>query len=133
MSFQHKIAWACTLVIVVNAAPITQAARAATSNPAADYPNRPIRYILPNGPGSNADIFTRILAQKLGELFGHPGVEEGVAGMIDAEVAALDHIAEELVPSPLIPFQRGMRRGNSGDGKHAEVLRLARDQSARLF
>ena len=63
----------------------------ATADPVRDYPNRPIRYILPNGPGSNADIFTRILAQKLGEVFGHQVVVDsrpGAGGMLGIDIAA---------------------------------------------
>lgn len=58
---------------------------------ARDYPNRPIRYILPNGPGSNADIFTRILAQKLSEVFGQQVVVDsrpGAGGMLGIDIAA---------------------------------------------
>ncbi len=58
---------------------------------ARDYPNRPIRYILPNGPGSNADIFTRILAQKLGEALGQQVVVDsrpGAGGMLGIDIAA---------------------------------------------
>ena len=64
---------------------------AATTDPARDYPNRPIRYILPNGPGSNADIFTRILAQKLGEVLGQQVVVDsrpGAGGMLGIDIAA---------------------------------------------
>lgn len=64
---------------------------AATPDAARDYPNRPIRYILPNGPGSNADIFTRILAQKLSDVFGQQVVVDsrpGAGGMLGIDIAA---------------------------------------------
>ena len=63
----------------------------ASADAARDYPNRPIRYILPNGPGSNADIFTRILAQKLSEVFGQQVVVDsrpGAGGMLGIDIAA---------------------------------------------
>ena len=66
-------------------------ARAASADPAAGYPNRPIRYILPNGPGSNADIFSRILAQKLGDALGQQVVVDsrpGAGGMLGIDIAA---------------------------------------------
>jgi tripartite-type tricarboxylate transporter receptor subunit TctC len=62
------------------AATIAQPVRGAAGDPAADYPNRPIRFILANGPGSNADIFTRILAQKLGEVLGQQVVVDSRPG-----------------------------------------------------
>ena len=68
-----------------------QPAFAATADAARDYPNRPIRYILPNGPGSNADIFTRILAQKLSDIFGQQVVVDsrpGAGGMLGIDIAA---------------------------------------------
>ena len=45
-----------------------------------DYPNRPIRIIVPQAAGSGIDIHARILAQKLGELLGQPGVVENRPG-----------------------------------------------------
>ena len=69
----------------------TLPAFAATPDAARDYPNRPIRYILPNGPGSNADIFTRILAQKLSDVFGQQVVVDsrpGAGGMLGIDIAA---------------------------------------------
>ena len=42
----------------------------ASADTARDYPNRPIRYILPGGPGSNADVFSRILTIKMSEILG---------------------------------------------------------------
>ncbi len=69
----------------------TLPAFAATPDAARDYPNRPIRYILPNGPGSNADIFTRILAQKLSDIFGQQVVVDsrpGAGGMLGIDIAA---------------------------------------------
>jgi tripartite-type tricarboxylate transporter receptor subunit TctC len=70
---------------------VPSAALGATADPIRDYPNRPIRYILPNGPGSNADIFTRILAQKLSEGFGQQVVVDsrpGAGGMLGIDIAA---------------------------------------------
>lgn len=66
-------------------------ALAANADPARDYPNRPIRYILPNGPGSNADLFSRLLAQKLSDHFGQQVVVDsrpGAGGMLGIDIAA---------------------------------------------
>lgn len=67
----------------------TQGTHAA--DPAATYPNRPIRYILPNGPGSNADLFARLIAQKLSDHFGQQVVVDsrpGAGGMLGIDIAA---------------------------------------------
>ena len=66
-------------------------AYAASSDAARDYPNRPIRFILANGPGSNADIFKRILAKKLSDLFGQQVVVDsrpGAGGMLGIDIAS---------------------------------------------
>jgi tripartite-type tricarboxylate transporter receptor subunit TctC len=55
-----------------------------------DYPNRPIRMILPNAPGSSNDVVGRIFATKLSEAIGQPIIVEnqaGVSGMIAMENA----------------------------------------------
>src|SRR5437762_13049047 len=41
-----------------------------------DYPNRPIRIIVPQAAGSGVDLQARTLAQKMGELWGQPGIVE---------------------------------------------------------
>jgi tripartite-type tricarboxylate transporter receptor subunit TctC len=44
------------------------------------YPVRPVRMIVPFGPGGNADVFGRIIAQKLSEKFGEQFYVENVSG-----------------------------------------------------
>src|SRR5215471_14261376 len=39
-----------------------------------DFPNRPIRIIVPQAAGSGVDLQARVLAQKMGELWGQQGV-----------------------------------------------------------
>ena len=66
------------------------AAEAAGGSGAA-YPNRPIRYVLPQGPGSNADIFTRIIAKYLGEELGQQVIVDtrpGAGGMLGIDIAS---------------------------------------------
>ena len=58
---------------------------------AATYPSKPIRLIVPQAPGSNSDIVSRIVAAKLGDLLGQQVVIDnrtGATGMIGAELAA---------------------------------------------
>jgi tripartite-type tricarboxylate transporter receptor subunit TctC len=56
---------------------------AATSAQAArplDYPNRPVRIIVPFLPGGTSDIFGRIAAQRLSDLFGKYFYVENIGG-----------------------------------------------------
>ncbi len=55
-----------------------------------DYPNRPIRMIVPQAPGSGVDLITRIVAQKLTESFGKQVIVDdrpGANGIIGLEMA----------------------------------------------
>ena len=45
-----------------------------------DFPNRPIRIIVPQAAGSGVDLQARTLAQKMGELWGHQGIVENRPG-----------------------------------------------------
>lgn len=52
---------------------------------AQDYPNKPIRIIVPLPPGGSNDVLARILGQKMSETFGQPVIVEnkpGAAGNI---------------------------------------------------
>ena len=57
---------------------------------AQDYPNRPIRILVPNAPGSSVDTMTRILSTKLGESLGGASVvvenRDGAGGLIGMDV-----------------------------------------------
>src|SRR4029079_1984553 len=58
---------------------------------AQDYPNRPIRIIVPFGPGGGGDIVGRIFGQVLQEKLGQAAVVEnrpGAAGALGNEVVA---------------------------------------------
>ena len=58
---------------------------------AQDYPNRPIRFIVPFTPGAGADTVARLLAQHLFPLLGQPIIVEnrgGASGMIGTDIAA---------------------------------------------
>ncbi|MEI7679824.1 MAG: tripartite tricarboxylate transporter substrate binding protein [Betaproteobacteria bacterium] len=58
---------------------------------AADFPQRPVRIVVPIGPGSSMDIIARVLAQKLNEAWGQPVIVDnraGAGGNIGAETVA---------------------------------------------
>src|SRR3990172_4931227 len=64
-------------------------ASAFAAGAAADYPNRPIRMIVPNAPGSSVDTLSRIVASKLGEVLGEQMVLDnraGAGGIIGMEI-----------------------------------------------
>src|SRR5258706_10277945 len=78
----------CVLAGMLALVPAIQAAPAA--DPAADYPNRPVRLIT-GSPGSTSDISARFIAQKLSEKWHQQVVVDnrpGAGGMIGAEIAA---------------------------------------------
>src|SRR5215470_14402982 len=45
-----------------------------------EYPNRPIRIIVPQAAGSGVDLQARVLAQKMGELWGQQGIVDNRPG-----------------------------------------------------
>jgi tripartite-type tricarboxylate transporter receptor subunit TctC len=45
-----------------------------------NFPNRPVRIIVPQAAGSGIDLQARVLAQKMGEFWGHQGVVENRPG-----------------------------------------------------
>jgi tripartite-type tricarboxylate transporter receptor subunit TctC len=61
-------------------------AAAALAAWAQDYPNRPVRILVPNAPGSSVDTMTRILSNRLGEALSGASVvvenRDGAGGLI---------------------------------------------------
>jgi tripartite-type tricarboxylate transporter receptor subunit TctC len=75
------------LLLAILAAPgVTYAADAAQ-----DYPRRPIRLLMPIGPGSANDTLGRIVAAKMGQIFNQQIVVDnraGAGGLVGMEVGA---------------------------------------------
>ena len=64
---------------------------AAAQNAAQDYPNRPVRWIVPFAPSGPTDLMSRAVAEKLSQRFGQQFVVDnrpGAGGNIGAEVVA---------------------------------------------
>jgi tripartite-type tricarboxylate transporter receptor subunit TctC len=74
---------ACALALIATPTAMAQSK--------SDYPNRPIRIIVPFGPGTSTDIVTRVLAEAMGRHLGQSLVVEnkaGGGGSIGADLAA---------------------------------------------
>jgi len=58
---------------------------------AQDYPNRPIRFIVPYPPGGGTDVVARVLTEPLGIALGQPIIIDnrgGAAGNVGTDIAA---------------------------------------------
>jgi tripartite-type tricarboxylate transporter receptor subunit TctC len=64
---------------------------AATTAPAQDYPNRPIRFIVPYPPGGGTDVVARVMNEALAADLGQPIIIDnrgGAAGNVGTDLAA---------------------------------------------
>jgi len=69
---------------------LTTASGVAWCADASRYPDRPVRMVVPNAPGSSVDTLSRIVAQKLSEVLGQQVVVDnraGAGGVIGMEIA----------------------------------------------
>ena len=79
-----------SFVYVLAASGAASGSFAAVSNATRDYPDRPIRMIVPNAPGSSVDTLSRIIAGKLSEVLGQQVISDnraGAGGVIGMEIA----------------------------------------------
>lgn len=84
MTINHFFPPALALVLFVSGTPVMGA------DAAKNYPNRPIRMLMPNAPGSSTDTLGRVVANKLGEVLGQQVVVDnrpGAGGIIGMEIA----------------------------------------------
>jgi tripartite-type tricarboxylate transporter receptor subunit TctC len=76
---------------IASCAPQLAAAQSRAATDTADFPNRPVRIILPTSAGSGVDITARTIAQKLTEAWGQQVIVDnrpGANGIIGMEAVA---------------------------------------------
>ena len=69
-----------SLLAVLTSAVALVSISGAAAQTADNFPNRPIRIIVPQAAGSGVDLQARTLAQKMGELWGQPVIVENRPG-----------------------------------------------------
>src|SRR2546428_1331728 len=80
-----------TLFAALTSVAVLSVAAGGTAQTPDDYPNRPIRIIVPQAAGSGVDLQARVLAQKMGELWGQQVVvnnRPGANAIIGMEAGA---------------------------------------------
>jgi len=83
----------------------------ATASLAQQWPTRPVRFVLPFGPGSGADTAARLITDKLQQKWGQPIVIDGKPGgdgllSLGAVVSAKDDHTLFFGPSSIFVVQR---------------------------
>lgn len=77
----------CTLTLL----PMLIAAATAAAQPAMNYPNKPLRIIVPQSAGGSTDLTARLVAQKLSDALGQPVVVDnrpGAGSIIGTDLVA---------------------------------------------
>ena len=75
----------------VAAALLATSAAVSAQDPAADFPNKPIRLVTPFAPGATTDVLSRLISEKMGANWGQTVVVDnrpGATGMIGTEIVA---------------------------------------------
>ena len=107
-----------SLVHIALVAIISVASSAWGQTPAASYPERPVKIVVPFAPGAGTDAMGRLMAQKLGEALGATFVVEnraGASGAIGTQYvaqAAPDGYTLLLVASPFTTVAASLPSAN---------------------
>jgi tripartite-type tricarboxylate transporter receptor subunit TctC len=86
---------------------VAAASLAVTAPRAWDWPNRPVKLILPLGAGSGSDIAARLLADRLGKRWGQPVIVEnrpGGDGVVAINAFVTAHDDHQLLFAPSSSF-----------------------------
>jgi tripartite-type tricarboxylate transporter receptor subunit TctC len=78
-------------VIILAAIAASVSAQAPSTRSGQDYPSRPVRLLVPFGPGGVGDITARVVAQKIGASLGQQIVVDnrpGAGGIVASEIVA---------------------------------------------
>ncbi len=89
-SLVNDLRYGLALTMLMCAANTASAASTAM-DATASYPNRPIRIVVPFTPGGSADVFARVIGQKMSEAWGQQVVIDnraGSGGVLGTEIAA---------------------------------------------
>jgi tripartite-type tricarboxylate transporter receptor subunit TctC len=92
------------VVLAVVAAAMPAATQAQAQTPAQAWPQRPVRFILPLGPGAGVDITARLLGDRLAAKWGQSVVIEnrpggdGVVAVTAFTGAQDDHTVSGVLP-----------------------------------
>ena len=60
------------------------------------YPSRPVRFIVPNTPGTVSDLVGRIMSPEMSKALGQPIIVENKAGA--GQVIGLEYVAKQMPP-----------------------------------
>ncbi len=80
-----------TLVLALAAGVTSSFAATPATDPAAEYPKRPIRMVVPFPPGGATDILARVVGKRLSEVWGQPVIIDnrpGAGGTLGANLVA---------------------------------------------
>jgi len=75
------VGWFAGTAVIAAACSLLAAASASADDDAANYPNRPVRFLAASAPGGNPDVVARLLADKLSKAFNSPFIVEDVPGV----------------------------------------------------
>jgi tripartite-type tricarboxylate transporter receptor subunit TctC len=109
-----KLQWAGAALLAMSHA-LVAAEAAERGSAVAEYPNKPVRMVVPSAPGSGTDLVGRMIGQGLSEIWGRPVVIDNRGGA--GGIPAIRLIAKE---TPKDGYT--MMLGSSGHFSFAPVL-----------